>query len=630
MSYSYADLGENQKAKDYASRALALATEAKDAEGQIQALHALALHLAGDSKSFQNSIPLLQEASSIAEQHQAATYYSNLQSWLGYAFLEKGMIQEAINAFTTSIGKTESTLERIPLAETRISFRAESLSPYNGLIEALFALYERSGDRNLAERALLVHEKSQARELAQTLTTIYSRKLSRMLPKTLYKEEQSLAREIDNLERELYELNYAHHSDKELLKGKEVELESKRKHYAKLMQTIQERYPQYAAIKQQDLGSVTMLPVRPREALVVYRVVPPVFRGLPSVFVWVITHSSSGAEIRSFGRISADIELVTKALRVFMRDDPEAVRQEILKGLSDILLKPALDVLSTVSHLTLVSDGALGSLPFEMLPAPDDSSDVVLDRWTVGYHPSLLSLVINRSLTSSPKEFKKKALLVGDVQYGPTSGREADSAQVKNGIRLRLGRNLEELPHTPVEIQRIDKLLRSRRVPTTILRRSDASESHVKRLELQEYRYLHFAVHGLLAYEVLSVGEPSLALAMSENGDDGFLTASEVMALKLNAEMVVLSACRTGLGTYHPGEGIANLARAFIAAGAKSVIASQWAVPDQSTAELMVELYANLGRGLPVPEALRAAKLTLRHRYPSPYYWAPFVLFGGE
>ncbi|MEE8159075.1 MAG: CHAT domain-containing protein, partial [Dehalococcoidia bacterium] len=450
--------------------------------------------------------------------------------------------------------------------------------------------------------------------------------IARTLPENLFVEEQSMAAEIDELEREVYALTYAYDRNDRLLERKEGDLEAKRELYTILMRTIQERYPQYAITKRRDLGNVRSLPVRSGEAVLIYHVLP---RG---VFVWAITPGQSGAAIRSFARINTDIRLpLWKALQGFyLREDPDSISQESLDLLSDQLLKPVLSTLTTASRLTIVRDGALAQLPFEMLPSPDDSKQMVLDRWMVGYYPSLLSMMVIRTSAQSEKEFGEKVLLVGDAQYKLTPDtNQPDNVKGAKRVKLRSGKSLDELPYSAVEIRRIGELFRSRDLQTTILRRSAASEGRIKQLKLEEYKYLHFAVHGLLAYEVIDVGEPSLALSVGGNGDNGFLTASEVMGLRLNAELAVLSACDTALGEYHPGEGYANLARAFMSAGAESVIVSQWAVEDQSTAELMVELYRNLAKGLSAPEALKAAKITLRKQYPSPYYWAPFVLMGG-
>ena len=156
-----------------------------------------------------------------------------------------------------------------------------------------------------------------------------------------------------------------------------------------------------------------------------------------------------------------------------------------------------------------------------------------------------------------------------------------------------------------------------------------ASESLLKSGELTGYKYLHFATHG-----VVNESKPELSrifLAPSE-GEDGSLYSGEIYNIKINADLVTLSACETGLGKIAKGEGIIGLSRALQYAGANNLIVSLWSVADESTAMLMVKLYEqqlhNNYKGY--NRALRTAKLFLLNsdKYQSPYYWAPFILVG--
>jgi CHAT domain-containing protein len=114
--------------------------------------------------------------------------------------------------------------------------------------------------------------------------------------------------------------------------------------------------------------------------------------------------------------------------------------------------------------------------------------------------------------------------------------------------------------------------------------------------------------------------------------EDGILQMSEIMQLKLDADLVTLSACSTGLGKVLAGEGVVGLARTFLYAGADSVVVSLWNVNDNATAELMKDFYTNLNRGMSKEESLRQAKLKMLHgrqfEWTHPYSWAPFVLVG--
>jgi CHAT domain-containing protein len=149
---------------------------------------------------------------------------------------------------------------------------------------------------------------------------------------------------------------------------------------------------------------------------------------------------------------------------------------------------------------------------------------------------------------------------------------------------------------------------------------------------LRDYRIIHFATHGLLNSEQPELSGVILSL-VDERGNPrkGFLSLHDIYNLDLPTDLVVLSACRTGLGKNIQGEGIVGLTSGFMYAGAKSVVASLWKVDDDATAELMSHFYtAMLKDGLPPAEALRRAKLEMRkqERWRAPFYWAAFVLQG--
>jgi CHAT domain-containing protein len=114
----------------------------------------------------------------------------------------------------------------------------------------------------------------------------------------------------------------------------------------------------------------------------------------------------------------------------------------------------------------------------------------------------------------------------------------------------------------------------------------------------------------------------------NQEGHNGFLTLSKVLSLKLKADKVVLSACLTGRGKVMEGEGVANFARAFQHAGAKSVLGSLWPVASKETVEYMTMFYGHLKEGKSRAEALKLARQAIKSKYPQPFYWAVFILHG--
>jgi CHAT domain-containing protein len=172
-------------------------------------------------------------------------------------------------------------------------------------------------------------------------------------------------------------------------------------------------------------------------------------------------------------------------------------------------------------------------------------------------------------------------------------------------------------------------MMAGRNIPGDVLLEQRATEEALKSDKMQETSLLHLATHG-----IVNETHPELSciyLQPGDAGDDGNLFSGEIFNLKLNADLVTLSACQTGLGKISKGEGVIGLSRALIYAGARNLIVSFWSVADESTAALMTDFYGRLldSGGSNYAESLRQAKLSLmKGPYAAPYYWAPFVLIG--
>ena len=165
----------------------------------------------------------------------------------------------------------------------------------------------------------------------------------------------------------------------------------------------------------------------------------------------------------------------------------------------------------------------------------------------------------------------------------------------------------------------------------TVFMNQDASESRVKNSPLNEYRIIHFASHGLIDEERPQFS--ALVLSPGDSREDGFLTMREVFDLKLNADLVVLSACKSGLGKRVRGEGLAGLSMAFFSAGTSNMVVSLWNVYDASTADFMAAFYKNLRKSNATrASALREPRLQMIRggKFGHPYYWAPFILIGAD
>jgi CHAT domain-containing protein len=187
------------------------------------------------------------------------------------------------------------------------------------------------------------------------------------------------------------------------------------------------------------------------------------------------------------------------------------------------------------------------------------------------------------------------------------------------------------LPGTATETKGVAKLILQSGKEAEVRLGAEASKDGLLHTDLTQYRYIHFATHGIIPTSD-RIKEPALILsydAHTKNTEDLLLSVSNVLQTSLHADMVVLSACNTGSGRITRAEGVLNLGRGFMLAGASSVTVSLWQVADDSTAILMQGYYHNLLAGKSKDEALAAARTELISKgYDNPFFWAPFILEG--
>ncbi|UCG53328.1 MAG: CHAT domain-containing protein [Candidatus Latescibacterota bacterium] len=300
----------------------------------------------------------------------------------------------------------------------------------------------------------------------------------------------------------------------------------------------------------------------------------------------------------------------------------DAIIRNTARDLYVDLMLPAEERLRKAEKLIIVPDGILFEVPFEILLTenPDENADwskqpFLVRSYDTAYVPSASVLV--KLMQMEKRKYDLELVAMGDPDFSLFGGVKGASA------------GLAALPHTRSEIENIATFAKDRK--KQVFLGSDANEAALKsQLSKETPRILHLATHGLV-----NPAEPvasSIVLCPdTTTGEDGHVHTLEVLSLPLDVGLVVLSACESARGRVQRGEGVVGLSRAFIASGAGGVVASLWAVSDESTAELMKELYRlMLGKKRPVGEALNAARLELlKHpTYSHPFYWSPFVLIG--
>jgi CHAT domain-containing protein len=369
-------------------------------------------------------------------------------------------------------------------------------------------------------------------------------------------------------------------------------------------------------------------------------------------------------------------------------DKAEAEYAEASATLSKLILQPVAP-LRGQKRLVIVADGALQLIPFASLPVPVRAPDaakltsnaqtnattalrvraLLIDSHEIVSLPSASVLALQRRELSSRKPAPYDVAVIADPVFDDQDERVArakgnlnqqrqDAAIPKPGIKDSAKENPLNSPATDNKTHNLASALRDvgldpgRPLPRLTFSRQEArgitraisSNQSLSALdfkanretatspELSKYRIVHFATHGVLDLEHPELSGIALSM-VDEKGQprDGYLRLHEIYNLNLPAELVVLSACQTGVGKQIKGEGLIALTRGFMYAGAKSVVASLWKVDDAATASLMTEFYRQMFTNKLKPAAaLRAAQLKISQekRWQSPYYWAGFFLQG--
>ena len=340
--------------------------------------------------------------------------------------------------------------------------------------------------------------------------------------------------------------------------------------------------------------------------------------GLQSLFIWVIQPTGKVA----FRRVDLKQLQINNTLENLVRDIRNAIGNAIgvtgrigkaetttstiererlpqsLQQLHRILIQPIADLLPTedTARVIFIPQGSLFLVPFPALQ--DDFGQYLIKKHTILTAPSIQVLDLTRRQQAEAIEAAlKEALVLGQSTFEPPYG---------------------PLQETEKEAEAIAKLLNTKAITG-----SDGTKALIIEMMLKA-RTIHLATHGKL--DVERGLDSAIVLAPSDN-KNVLLTAKEILKLKLNAELVVLSACDTGRGRL-TGDGVIGLSRSFICAGVPSIIVSLWAIPDSETAGLMTEFYRQFLQNSDKAQALRQAMLMTIKNHPHPKNWAAFTLIG--
>lgn len=633
----YASLDENQKALEYLTLGLAVYREVGNRTGESYA-HRNIGHVHVALKEPHKAIVHYQRAIALDRALGERSSEARARAGLAHAQRDAGELIEARAHVEAALNIVESLRSKLASQDLRASYFASKRSYYEFYIDLLMRLHERRPADGYDAAALQASERARARSLLDLLAEAKVDVQQGIAPE-LKRREQDLQARISLIQSGLIKALSQPAPDKSKVAALEEELKKVESAREQLTSEIRRKHPRYAEINYPTPLPLTAIQklLDQQTALLEYTL------GQDGSFLFVVSRDDvrsyrlpPAAEIRRLvGEVRAGLEQPGR--REFGRYAQAARR------LYDALIAPAAAALKQKQRLLIAPDGALHYLPFEVLLTTQPNSvapkdlDYLLKRWAVSYVPSASVLDGLRRNGAEAKPVtsgaaRKEFVAFADPVYEPEAEKisvsENKARQIARSIFEQEGRwNLRRLKDSGREVNAIAATFKADE--RAVYLGTAATEENVKSNEhIGHARLIHFATHGLTSERQPQYS--GLALTLDEDArEDGLLQVYEIFNLKLNAELVTLSACRTGLGKEVRGEGLIGLTRAFLYAGASSVVVSLWQVGDESTADLMVQFYRQMNEA-DKSEALRRAKLKMIQdgRYAHPYHWAPFVLVG--
>ncbi|MBN2103062.1 CHAT domain-containing protein [bacterium] len=529
-------------------------------------------------------------------------------------------------------------------AEGSRLFLGEKVSDiYDQAIQTAVALYNATKNPAYKEKAFQLTEKSKFGTLALVLQDSKAKQFAG-IPNQSLEQEKAIKADLAYYDTQL---------QKELLKKeagssqKINNFENKRfalhNQYQELINTFENKYPRYYDLKYRT----QTIPVENLQTLLDDQtVLIEYFTGANTLTIFTFTQNQMEAYQTKTNSLFD--QMAGSLIRSIKKIDFRNFNRTSVQ-LHKKLIAPVQNLLKGKKKIIIIPHGILAKIPFEVLmaelPDPSDQTDFIkinylICLYEISYHYSA-TLYANQL-----KDKQERSASNGFAGFAPVFSDEADNNSVLADHRSAItdldysesdyravrvdGKRFNELKYSEKEIQGIVNCFETKKKTATGYYRKEASENNFK-TTAGNYRYIHIASHGIVNEEY-----PRLSgIIFSQPGDstnqeDGILYSGEIYNLNLNADLVVLSSCESGIGKLVRGEGLMALTRGFLYAGADNLIVSLWKVSDKHTSELMTELYKNILKGDNFSNSLREAKLTLLKNPETafPKSWASFVLIG--
>jgi CHAT domain-containing protein/tetratricopeptide (TPR) repeat protein len=557
---------------------------------------------------------------------------------LGQLEMKRDNLDAAQNYLQQSIEMTDSLRSMSTTHDLTAAFSATVHDRYLKYIECLM----RRNDKQAAVQAFQISESARARSLAEFLRGTETNLLAN-IDSELATQEKSLRQSMRAKENDKFALLKGDYEKDELAKV-DAQLAQLEAQYKSVSATIAQRYPAYDQITRPrgwDLARIQEQVVTDDDTVLVEYIVGP-----DKSYVWTITRDSFESHEIPGDTINKTAETVYNLLKEPVKRENERELTNAVQQLAHMTLSPIAEQLHK-RRIIVIADGALNYIPFQILPSPSAGMEPLVAQHEIINAPSASILGELREEAAGRGVREKVLAAFGNPALGPSQKSDngelasANTGQTENALHYAL-RDIQlegdtfdpsvigELFFAEREIANLRDIASPDK--TFAVTGYDANRDQLFSIDMSQYAILHFATHGLLDPKrpeysalVLSTVDPQ------GKNRKGLIGLQDVYSLRAPVDLVVLSACRTGLGKDIRGEGLVGLTRGFMYAGATTVVASLWKVDDEATAELMKVFYSEMLQNRKTPdEALRIAQNSIRQipKWSAPHFWAGFTLQG--
>ena len=560
---------------------------------------------------------------------------------------EAHQLEMAIDTYKKTIGLMEEIRLSYFTNESKLFLAEKSANIFSEAMNNIHLLYHKTDEKSLKKDLFDIIERSKSAVLYGMITQSRATDFSG-IPDSLVNQAKWLNERIHALKIDANRLEEQNDSTTSPeLAGLYDEIFYEQSRNIKLVRQLESTYPRYKQLKYNtDIHSTEMISGLLEENSVILNY----FIADTLLYVYAISKEKNGLFVIDIGADFEDEVLAyLRAIKKYRIDDFNRGNQALYK----ILIKPVESAIKGKSELIIIPDKYLYCLPFETLYKPETgnnpsdfrNNNYLVKVHNISYHYSntLYCQILqeNKTETSAGGFIGFAPVFSSDRLNNQVTERGAsifDSLNFNNYETLRSisidGKTYNHLPYSEKEVSSIASLFEDRNQNATSYLFDQANEISFKN-NIADYQYVHLATHGIVNemnpnLSGIIFAQPEIDTGENAASDDGILFAGEMYNLDLNADLVVLSACETGLGRIVNGEGIMSMTRGFIYSGTPNILFSLWKVGDKNTYELMVNFYRDILGGDTYSNALRKAKLSLIQNEATafPANWAGFTLVG--